>query len=124
MACNNPMDFRYCFFSIPTDFDQFSNSQLIHSKGNLKRNLSIELEENHYSHYLLKESLRKPKISLRNLDFQQFSCSEQLQSRHLKGDFYMPLKTLVRAVFQDTHLQKLKFRYQIWSSINFSIVND
>ena len=55
------------------DIHQFSyNERLIHSKWHLRRSLCIEFKENPMSHFLLKETLPKPKIGLPNLGFHQF----------------------------------------------------
>ena len=44
----------------------------IHSKRLLKKSLSIDLKENHLSHFFSRERLLEPKNGLPNLVFHQF----------------------------------------------------
>ena len=113
---------------LSSDFHQFSYSErLMNSKRHLKRSLCIKLEENPLSHVSLRESLLKPKIGIPNLDYCHCFCSKRLfyPKTHLKRNYYMLFHEKGSSSFSRHSLPKwIKLDYQIWTSTNFSAVNN
>ena len=110
------------------DIHQFSyRERLIHSKRHLKRSLCIEFKENPLSHFSSRESLPKLKIGRPNLDQHKIFCCKRLihPKRHLKRSLCIEfLKNHQSHSLLRGPLLSPKFGYQIWTPINFSVVNN
>ena len=74
------------------DIYQFSYSErIVHSKRYLKGNFYGIWKKNYYRHFLLRETLPKPKISLPNFDSINYSVVNNYyySKSHLKGNIYL-----------------------------------